>query len=253
MPIKFVYANGDSYVHGQGLDDAVELYNFSEIKKHQCWTGIIAKRLGLNVDSQYYNASLPGASNDRIFRTTVRDVSSLIKQYPANEIFVIIGLTDSARTEFLPNDHEDYQMFLTNFEPGSTVPHVKRMFELRNAFFVTNKDNEDRFFSKLIALQFFLKSVGVNYIFTKSIGVFPDTHVREEFNFKHQDAWLDAVSLIDFDRFYNELHFAHFVNIKNLSVTKCKHTGPDGHLAWAEHILDFVRGKYDGISKQFVA
>lgn len=77
-----LYTNGDSWTYGSELLDPAyknnDAYHPTHVKYRQDhhWPNILAQKLGVN----YIDSSFPGASNDRILRTSMLDLSRLVSQ-----------------------------------------------------------------------------------------------------------------------------------------------------------------------------
>lgn len=76
-------ANGCSHTYGMELPEDQRLDN--------CFAGLIAKELGM----EFVNLAIPGASNDRIFRTSVEYIVD-----HKEESFWLIGWTERSRHEW---------------------------------------------------------------------------------------------------------------------------------------------------------
>lgn len=80
---NFLYTNGDSWVNGSELIDPENLWEKNHFhavhdayrQKHH-WPNVLAQKLGL----EYFDNSEAGASNDRILRTSIYDISELLRQ-----------------------------------------------------------------------------------------------------------------------------------------------------------------------------
>jgi|688.fasta_scaffold17000_15 hypothetical protein len=80
-----VYSNGDSY----------SAYN-PDIKKY-------CDFLGDKLNCQVINSAIPGSCNDRILRTSIRDLMSLQKKH--KDIVAVISLSFTIRSELWLKDH----------------------------------------------------------------------------------------------------------------------------------------------------
>ena len=67
-----LYVNGCSWTYGSDL----ELKHDDAYRIEHNWAGQLGRKLGLEV----FNGSAPGAGNDRILRTTTRDVLQLVER-----------------------------------------------------------------------------------------------------------------------------------------------------------------------------
>jgi len=99
---KILYSIGDSFVYGHGLKTR--------------WSSLLSEKIG-SID---INNSLTGSSNDRTFRTVIRDICRIEKygevwseetgnvECTLDDILVIIGWTSPFRFEWF-KDGEYYQ------------------------------------------------------------------------------------------------------------------------------------------------
>jgi hypothetical protein len=142
--IDTLYCNGDSWAYGAELEDVSDSF--------------------VNVISDHYklpvvNSSWPGGSNHRILRTTIEDVSRLLKQ--GKSPFVLISWTLPHRFELFSVEQ---QKFVTFSSPGSAADE-----ELGNILWSkwsSDKTDVINFLTQVISLQSFLKQNNVPYFMT---------------------------------------------------------------------------------------
>lgn len=234
--IKCVYANGDSFVFAQGIDgippSPETIYDFNEIKRTYGYPGIIARELGAE---EYVNNSLPGGSNDRMIRTSVVDLIELSTRFKPEEILVLIGWTSAERREFFSLS-SGYIPFLINCPP--VEKHILKLYDIYSAYFNSEREQVDRYFTQLILLQQFLKSRGFKYLFTESIITLlnrelpiPIMEVQGYENYKDQ---------VDMKHYITPC-FSYFNHQCGYDVTSCGHAPKEGHAAWANHLLNYMR------------
>jgi hypothetical protein len=230
---KILYVNGDSFSFGQELigDQPPEtFYNFTEYHRRHCYTGIIADRLNIPA---YTNDSLPGGSNQRIYRTTLSAVTKLLTIYEPKDIFVQIGLTHNSRREFFYTTNQQYYPFIANHQPGDYEcsilwKNITRMF---------SSVEDDHIYDQMMILgiQNFLRINKVPYLLTKSMG--------HQLIYDDEAAQVPAEMIEQryIDRYYNRPAFSEYVFHHNNCVkAPGGHPLEDGHLLWAEHVLEHI-------------
>ena len=232
MNTKFLYANGDSFGFGQELDGrraTDDIYRFSDYQRHHCYSGVIADKFGWD----YQNESLPGGSNQRIYRTTLTTVSELLKTYQQNEIFVTIILTHSHRREFYNRQWKNYYPHMPTVKPGYGPCNVLWTV-LTNYFHDAEADNAyDQLM--ILGLQNFLKTNKVPYLMSWSM--------HHLINYEDERQHIPESLLMQryAKRFYQEPSFAyHVFHELGLQRAEGGHPLTDGHAAWAEHLLDYI-------------
>lgn len=231
--IKFLYANGDSFGFGQELDgprEPAQFYNFSEYQRRHCYSGILADRWG----TEYLNESLPGGSNQRIYRTTLNTVSSLLEKYKPEEIFVVVSLSHSHRREFYREDYKRYHPHMATCKPGEDG-YLMEFWKIMVANFHHPKGDHDLDQQMVLGLQNFLRINRVPYLLTWSMhhGML----YEEENKFVPGPVLKQRYS----KRFLQYPSFAYYV-FHELKLSKAPEGHPlaDGHLAWANHLNDYI-------------
>ena len=230
---KILYVNGDSFAFGQELVRDIlpeNFYTFTEYHRRFCYTGIIADRLGI---TSYMNESLPGGSNQRIYRTTLCAVTKLLNVYDPKDIFVQISLTHNSRREFYYSRHDNYYPYIANHEPNDI--DCASLWKKISRTFSSIEDDHIYDQMMILGIQNFLRINKVPYLLTNSMGhqlIYEDevTHV--------------PVSLLEqryVTRYYNRPAFSEYAfHHNNCKKAPGGHPLEDGHLLWAEHILDYI-------------
>jgi hypothetical protein len=258
--IKCVYANGDSFVFGQGLDPDGQnhFYDFTKKLRNENWTGVIATKLGIDLENDYYNDALPGGSNDRIVRTTLSKLPELLEKYKPEEILVLIGWTDSSRTEFCYNISEiekKYQFLpmLPHCDPNENnsdwtrMKVHKKMHELYYGFFQSTYADYIRIANQLVLLQCFLQKIGVKFLFTASLSLF--MYVNSNNQLVYRDFFEETLNLpsltnlIDKTTFLDSPSVASFLHQQSLTSLPCGHPTSNGHTEWATYIFNYLNLK----------
>lgn len=157
-----LYVNGDSWVHGSELiDPASDITNHFDQVHHayrvkHAWPKLVADLLGLEL----YDGSLPGASNEYVLRTTIRDISQLRRE--GKRPFAIVSWTQLQRFE-LPKGPDGglYEPFVSPTAANQLAIATKIWAE-----WSSDRSDVVRWSQQLILLDAFLKVNGVNYFGT---------------------------------------------------------------------------------------
>ena len=218
-----LYVSGDSWAYGSELIDPSN--NFIKdhfhpaheaYRKTKHWPRLVADQLRLElVDGTY-----PGASNDRMLRTCMHDVSRLILQ--GRRPFVVIAWTQLQRFELPEGPRGDlYRGFIGPRDGG--LPSVAR-----DIFKMWSSDRTDviRWIQQLLSLDYFFKTNGLDYLSTT---VFKETYwLYEQTVSKEQDyfkPYLDQIKKhLDLNR-----HLLHISMETYLRQQADVTYGPGGH------------------------
>lgn len=212
--INTLYCNGDSWAYGVELEDVSDSF-----------PNVIARHYNLPV----INSSKPGGSNQRIVRTTVEDVSKLIKQ--GKQPFVLIAWTLPHRFELFSCDAKE---FVTFSSPNSAAD-----LELGNTIWSkwsSDKTDVINFLTQVICLQSFLKQNNVPYFMTNVFKVVYELLDREEIELYQ--------SQIDTDYYMYNLPFkallTPYINIK----WGIDHPLKEGHAIIAKFLIEQIDIRY---------
>jgi len=212
--VDTLYCNGDSWTYGVELEDVSDSF-----------PNVIAR----NYDLPVVNSSKPGGSNQRIVRTTVEDVSRLIKQ--GKKPFVLIAWTLPHRFELYSADKKE---FVTFSSPNSAAD-----IELGNVIWSkwsSEKTDVINFLTQVICLQSFLKQNDVPYFMTNVFKVVYELLDREEIELYQ--------SQIDTDYYMYNLPFkallTPYINIK----WGVDHPLKDGHAIIAKFLIEQIDIRY---------
>ena len=237
MKIKCLYANGDSFVFGQGLDPekitSENVYSFTELKRTNGFTGIICDTLGID---HYINNALPGGSNDRMLRTTIQDLIKLKQTYKPEEVLVVLGFTESQRSEFYVMENRNYMPYMPSCPPNTLKS--KKVWETYLSYCDDEIQSQYRYITNIISLQSFLVANGFNYVFTETVQV-----ILGKGGFLHNHA-IDQtlVNEIDINHYVNP-SFSHYDSTLHLPRSECHHPLAPSHKLWAEYVLNFMKEK----------
>lgn len=93
--IDCLYVNGCSWTYGSDL----ELEHNDDYRINNNWAGQLGRSLGLEV----VNGSAPGAGNDRILRTTTKDILGLVAQ--GHRPLIVVAWSSLQRFELPEGNH----------------------------------------------------------------------------------------------------------------------------------------------------
>lgn len=157
--VDIVYANGDSWSWGSELGDESQHY-----RDNHSYPGLIAKHLGLDL----VNRSKPGGSNQRLFRTTIHDVSKLLLEN--KKPLVLLTWTEVHRFELFDISSKEWISFSN---PSSTTNEL-----LTNEIwgkYSSDASNLILLITKFIAIDSFFRYNKIPYIMVTSCGLTPES------------------------------------------------------------------------------
>ncbi len=158
-----IYANGCSWTYGSELIDPglpqikshFDPYHEKYRKDHN-WPNLLAQGYGVGV----YNGSIAGGSNDRIVRTTIRDVSELVNQ--GLRPFVVIAWSQLHRFELPQGSRgESWRCFVS-----PTDKDVPRVAEEVWSSWSSDRSDVERWLVDMISLDSFLQTMDIDYVAT---------------------------------------------------------------------------------------
>jgi hypothetical protein len=236
--IKCFYVNGDSFSFGSelGLNSAwfekTSFNEFTEYHRKNCYSGIIADQLKIE---EYINNSLPGVSNERIYRCILSDIASLLEKYNPDEIFVTISLSSPLRREFWRSDLEQWLLYIVPHEPPKT-DHVNYEFW---KMFTKNFGSDVGFYNfdimMILAIQNFLIKNKIPYLLTTSMNNTAEDVIRNKLIPKNI---LDQIYTF---RCIINPSFMIFNRDTNSGVGPNHHPLEKGHQAWADYLLEYIK------------
>lgn len=162
-----LYANGDSFTYGTGVD------------KQNTWPALLAKELGYEL----VNDAVPGGSNHRVVRTTIDFLS---KHKPK---LVVVAWSSYLRTEWPSSDPNptavanlDYNgQPIIQVQPNYTKYNKKDLHTVEE--FYRNANQEwliDNYINQVLLLQNYLKYSTIQYVFVNAL----DNYEREFYRSK---------------------------------------------------------------------
>lgn len=214
-----VYVNGDSY---SAPTDKFKVYS---------------EFLGDKLSMPVINDAVAGASNYRIFRTTVEYIASL----PAGvKPLVVIGFSFVTREEIWIDDFTKYQHRVKDYagsqfvtldwlQPSDITDDIKHLIVDQNI-----NSQMVHFYTNLYMLTGLLKGLDIPYlIFSAARNVdFRNLNWNSLNNLKIYQNILNDPNILDFKTFNIPL----WANQNNLTTTETGHLLDDGHVQFAEFL-----------------
>lgn len=147
VSVDTLYCNGASWAWGQELGDESESY-----RNQHSFPGLLSQHYNLSL----VNAAVPGASNQRILRTTVADISKLIAEGKKPFVLITWGLTH--RFELYNNKTKSWAAFISpdNVDDKSLANKIW-------ADYSSDYSDTIQFIHQIILLESFLKKNNVPY------------------------------------------------------------------------------------------
>lgn len=225
--MKTLVAIGCSHTAGaelyEGYTDHIESKNRS-----------FAAKVAKNLKMDYINLALNGASNDYIFRTSIKFINDNISNI--NNYFFLIGWTSAWRYELRYKDEDPYTYIDSKYvpcTPNMAFDNIKdrRMRTVASKYsdvLVEPNMVYDRMATFAWSLQQTFKSLNIDYYMFNTVHLIPCIESN-----KH------IIENIDTDRFYEPQNnavtfFNHGVDVLKLPVSKYHHLPQAAHDAYAE-------------------
>lgn len=234
--IKHIYVTGDSFSFGQELGGSdvpmKDWFVMTDYMRDNSYTGIIRNQWGV---PGYTNTSKPGGSNDFIHRKIIFDIPELLTSISPQEIFVFISITHPSRREFYSRKFHDYTTYINNQPPPKTFIPEFIFWQCYTSHFDDPYEACNRYITQICSMQSFLKSIGVSYLMTDSMGNSAD-HVK-------QFAALPDYIKSKIDRLhYPELiPFNRYASEHGAPQGKYNHPLEDGHRVWASYLMEYMK------------
>lgn len=261
--IDVLFASGCSYTHGSELvsfndemtQENLEQYGYKTFER--AWPKKLATKL--NID-KLYNYGCPGASNEKIIRTTTSWVEAYKAQYPDDNMSVVCCFTELTRHEFACKFEEDYYRinFIGYSEKRKVVvrqyddidlnkPFLDALCIGPNAYIVRNLLNKeldavfksyiamvdtkilkDRFVNELKRFVAYLEQNGIQYLFCFAFECPLSKQDLVNYNFAQ-------------DNFYIEDSFHECFNRNNVKTHEGGHPQELGHEIWANELTHIIK------------
>lgn len=234
--ITHMYAIGDSFAFGQGLKGYVPnkdgYYSFNDELKATVFSGIISNRLGIGT---YANAAMPGSSNNRTQRRMITDLAIMMSGgvNPEN-IFAMINITHSARTEIFIEDKNIYKQLITNHAPPKDDKPLYTYWETYSTYYDSVIENADRYLMQILSMQMFLEKHKIKYLMVDSMAEDERFITFMKNNRRILSSHINRRTYPVMKAFHN------WVCDQGFQPTPCHHANEDAHVAWAEHLLKYI-------------
>lgn len=212
------------------------------------WAGRVKEQLKIK---NLINGALGGASNSRILRTTVDFILTLTKEQRQSTL-VVIGWTDTGRDEILLQN--TWQYFNVTQPFSSTINKhqitddelIKKVDKFQEDYIVNIYEDRvgvQKYFQGVYLLSNLLENLGIRYYFFSALpqwwgdGELKLNHVVED-------------ELPVYVKWYENHHFIHpmsdnmftFIQSnKQFPRGKYNHPLSQGHVAWADYLLPFIK------------
>ncbi len=281
LNFKTLYVNGDSWSAGDIVDPEIfgdQLQHSmhpdnTEYRLQRVWPHMVGKELGINV----INNSHAGASNDRIYRSTMNDVMSLLKQHKAKDLHVIVGWSSPERKDFFFRELDGTGgtwdcMYPAEFAHWKDEDNSDRdlFYQQYVKLYWNPEEYLTRYCTHTISLHHFLSNLGIKHTFFNGFyeareGVVnPEKHqlydqpklsdfvskFREdstEYYIKHLqlDNIIDSYEEIYTTNFIQKSFVEHLLDeawyYKNIEEILDFHPTEKGHSIWSEYVVNYLK------------
>lgn len=192
---KILLGEGCSWTAGsiinpklEGITSNVMDTRNADYRLPKMWPDKLGKLLNVKVK----NDGHAGSSNDSIVRRTIENVLTLLEEYKAEDIFVIVGWTSPERRDFYFKDLLDakdsghwqslYPAQLSADIKNMQHVDLKKFFTLYTQYFWNEEEYLSRYVNQNMFLHYFLEQHNVSHIFYNA---FYDSlhHIGPEFSF----------------------------------------------------------------------
>ena len=165
--MKVLYSNGDSWSFGTDLSP--------DTRENDRWSAILSDKMNM-ID---FNVATSGASNDRIFRTTLRDIC-LIKDgkniwsektgnigVKLEDLFVVIGFTSPTRFEYYNEELNQWKQMRHDVEDDWGFKPGDRDYDnqLLKDRFGSLQGMYSKWLSNVVSLHHILSSFNIRHLF----------------------------------------------------------------------------------------
>lgn len=206
-----IYANGDSWTYGSELEDPNDSYPY-----------LIGQELNLNV----INNAKGGSSNDRIHRTSIKDILKIINE--GQVPFVIIGWTNINRFELNNTNHDWIQ-----FGQWPNFPYDEFEKEYISKF-GSDYGAMEKYCLQVFTLQTFLQYYKIPYLMFNAW-----QYIKSELYNKDLDIY---DTFADTSRYLHELTLKSYLTIWGEEMFHSGgHPSELGHIKIKELILEKTR------------
>lgn len=182
---KILLCDGDSWTAGhfvnpkfKNLFDRGEISEMDKRNDGYRLPKVWPYKLGKLLNRDVVNIASAGSSNDTIVKRTIENVLKYLKNYKAEELFVIVGWSSPERKDFYfkgdwNGDHVDewetmYPAELTlGFEKYKNTP-LDEFYKLYLLYFWNEEEYISRYMEQNLLLHYFLKNKKIKHLFFNS-------------------------------------------------------------------------------------
>lgn len=234
--IGLLYANGCSMTYGYELADHPETHICldNDYREAHAWPRRLAARIGC---PKVVNDSIPGGSNDRILRTTIRWILDfLAAKGDAGRIslLVVVGWSDPMRREYFI-DGEWKQAIPYHNYPDQ--PSLNRLNAVYREVAWNDHESACRFATQVLALQAFLQFHGIRFLFFDALKSCQETFAAARAEVGHAS----AISVRTYVNFSSSDGSMASVLSTATPQWKGRHPAEDGHEYWASVLAEHLQ------------
>jgi len=213
--LKYLYANGDSWMAGDGVEE--KGYKVQGTKR--C-SKLLSDKLGLIE----INESTSGGSNDRMVRRTIEWFDNNTDKW--DEVLVILGFIEPIRMEYWDPDEKWVGWTAHSFNEFIVSEPDKKWWEKYVTLFLHDVNVNYNLKNQILLLTSFFDSNNIKYLMFFSWSV----HLKNYKDFK----------TINKKYFIFERFKEYIINKigRKKAISKCDHASVDGHKIWTEKLYE---------------
>lgn len=238
--MRSLYVNGCSMAYGDELD--------VDKREQQAWPFLLQKSMNFE---EVMNDAIPGGSNDRIVRRTLKYVSEYVNSGKSlDDLFIVISWSLPLRREFGVTDlrHRPDEKFYLRFLPSLDNFQKTDFVKFHNILYSqlqTDRESEVRFRNQILMLQSFLEARKIKYVFTKGLTSMwcADLSKNDLEELRLLDKMIDTKNFYGYERDLSFIADTRFV--AELPVGEGGHPLAEGHARWAVVVEEFIRSCYE--------
>jgi hypothetical protein len=228
--VKYLYANGDSWTHGDEIPDRSDM-NSASTRYYNTWPWFLSQQANIPV---CINDAQGGASNARIFRRTNDFINNWIGSgKDPKDLFICIGWTSPERSE-VSSGEGIYSV---------TIQHCLRLHNLpvdetslkkyHEAFYENYVDSYGEHITAMymVNLRTLCKGLGIKYYDFIAVGK-PPAHWQEIIKKKWN---------LEIENMYLKSSWLEEVFKNNWPVYEYKHPQIETHKIWAETLSKEIK------------